>query len=250
MKHKEKLLALEETYHDKVASHYAVRSETDYIWEIPSEILLFRRSYIKLGDTVIDFGCGPSTLIRNLISPEILKGIRYIGVDVSPEMIKFAKKNIPTGFFIVGDMQKVTIPRTSADVIISLGALHHAINMEKTVEFWLELLNKKGVILMREPTLDAFRRGQGESPAEEGIEVGKLIKLVNKHGAKILSLRYFNSTAFHLFNRALIKIGLSKWQQVRLLWYPVFYLDLLVSNLLGFIPVFKGLAFAAIIKKK
>jgi SAM-dependent methyltransferase len=195
-------------------------------------------------------GCGPSTIIRHLIPLSRLKKIKYTGVDISKEMLKFAKKNIPSGKFVIGDMSTVELPKESADIIVSLGGLHHSVDKDKTLSHWLQLLKSDGIIMLREPTYEAFKAGKGESPMEEGIKMSELVSFVKEYNLVLESITYFNTGAFHLFNRILIKLGLKGWQKIRSLWYPVIYVDIFLSKYLGFIPYCKGLAFAAIIRKQ
>jgi len=244
-----KAIELEKRHHDKQAFCYKTKSETDFMWEIPSEILLFNKVDIKQGNKIVDMGCGPSTIVRNLIPGKLLKQIKYIGVDISSEMIKFAKINIPTGKFIIGDMSTIKLSKESANIIISLGALHHSFDKNKTLSHWSWILKSGGIILLREPTYLAFKLGEGESPMEEGIKVDELIHFTKKNGLILQSLNFFNSKAFHFFNRIMIKIGLGDWVKQRFLWYPVIYLDIFLCKYFSIFPFCKGLSFTAIIVK-
>lgn len=240
---------LERRHHNRVAEIYAKRSETDYIWEVPSEILLFRKNHVKPGDYIVDMGCGPSALIRRLIPPKVLDNVNYIGVDISDKMLKFAKKNVPRGRFRVGDMSTIKLPKGKFDVILSLGALHHSIDKEKTVTHWVNLLKSGGVILLREPIYEALKMGEGESPIEEGIKFGEFSRFILRKKLRIMQLTFFNTNAFHLFNRIMIKIGLRSWQKIRVFWYPVVYVDVFLSRFSKYGHIFKPQAFAAILRK-
>ncbi len=232
-------------HHDKEASEYAKRGEKDYIWEVPTKLFLFKNEYFLPRKVIIDFGCGPSILIKHIIPITLMKHLSYTGVDISKNMLTIAKRNVPTGKFIQGDMESVKFKRNYADIIISLGALHHSQNQYKTIDSWVQILKNDGKLLLREPLYEALHRGQGESPNEEGIKIKQLVKHLQEKNMEIKTLVFFTSPAFHLFNRILIKIGLGGWQEKRILWYPVIVMDVYLDRILGrYIPFFHGLAFA------
>lgn len=242
-------LLQEEKYHDEAAEKYTLRREKDYIWEIPEELFLLRIKYFRKGAKIIDMGCGPAVSISNVIPKEILSTCKYIGVDISKNLLKFAAKNIPHGEFVKGDISNIKFPYNFADIIISLGALHHVDDKNKAISHWIKILKKNGLILLREPTHEALKRGFGESPIEEGIRVRDLVSFLKKENVKIIRLIYFSSPAFHFFNRIMIKISLNSWQNVRSLWYPVILMDYFLCKVSGKFSFFKGQAFAMIIQK-
>ena len=62
---------------------------------------LLKTMNLQPQDSIIDFACGPGVLAR-----KIPKGTKYLGVDISPGLIKAAKDQDKTGdhHFIVGDV--------------------------------------------------------------------------------------------------------------------------------------------------
>lgn len=248
---KKSYLLLEEKHHDAVAQHYASRRKSDYIWEVPEELLLLDKKYFPKGSVVIDMGCGPAISVENILGVHVLKNIIYYGIDISKEMLKLAKKNIPTGSFIHGDISSPKFKKRSADVIISLGALHHIEDKVVTLQRWASLLKRGGYMLLREPTYEALKRGHGESPIEEGVKFEELKKSLKKNNLAIVTYKFFTTPAFHLFNRVLIKIGLSKWQRYRILWIPVVLIDTFFANSLGhMVSFFRGEAFTLVLQKE
>lgn len=70
------------------------------------------------GGRILDLGCGSGKPIaRYLLDP----GYRVTGVDASPEMLRFARKNCPDAELVLGDMRSVELP----------GAYHGAILCRK-----------------------------------------------------------------------------------------------------------------------
>lgn len=242
---------MEETeFQDKNAESYSCKRESDLIWEVPEEMFLIKKKYFGKGSIVVDMGCGPAISVRNIISEDILRNCNYIGVDISKNMLKYAKQNVPYGKFIYGNIEELDFDKDYADVILSLGALHHCKDKLETIRKWLRILKSRGLILLREPTYEAMPKGKGESPLEEGVKVKELLDFLKKQKVEIVSLNFFSSSVFHLCNRIMIKLGLSRWQKVKLFWYPVVLTDVILDKLISSkIKFFKGCAFALIIRK-
>lgn len=237
-------------FQDENAENYALKRETDFIWEIPEQLFLIEKKYFKKDYVIIDMGCGPCVSIKNILSAEILSNCRYIGIDISKNMLSYAKRHIPKGKFIEGNIENLNFKKNSANVILSLGALHHCEDKLKTIKKWINILKKNGIILLREPTYEAMPKGSGESPLEEGIKVQDLLEFLKTQNIKIISLTFFSSPAFHLFNRIMIRIGLGHWQKNRKLWYLIVFTDVFIGKLFSSkIGFFKGYAFTMKIKK-
>lgn len=62
----------------------------------------------------LDIGCGTGRYL------EWFSPTNYLGIDVSPEMIKLAEKRFPKAKFETGDMHKLSIPSNSVGFLISL----------------------------------------------------------------------------------------------------------------------------------
>lgn len=77
-------------------------------------------------DLILDLGCGSGVPTRYLAS----KGMRVIGIDISPEMILLAKKQVPGVPFICADME-TQWPRDTFDGICVFFSLLH-LPKEKT----------------------------------------------------------------------------------------------------------------------
>ncbi len=76
---------------------------------------------IKKGIKVLDLGCGNGRVF------ELLKDldIEYYGLDISRELINHAKKNVPNGHFLVGDLLETPYQDSYFDLVLSLATLHH-----------------------------------------------------------------------------------------------------------------------------
>lgn len=245
----EKELREEIKFQNQNAPNYIIKRRTDFIWEIPEELFLIKRKYFKEKSVVIDMGCGPSISLKNILTDKTLKRCRYTGVDISKELLKYAKKNIPYGEFIYEDISSVRFNKNYADIILSLGALHHTENKLTTLNSWIKILKKGGLLLIREPTFEALKRGQGESPTEEGIKVEEVLSFLHKNNIEVVSFIYFCTSVFHFFNKVMIKIKLNNLQKVRFIWYPVVLTDILLNKIFFNKSIFKGEAFVLVAKK-
>jgi len=76
---------------------------------------------LKEGDKVLDLGCGNARLY------ELLKRyrVKYFGIDISEELIKIAKRNVPTGHFEIGNIVEISHDNNFFDSVISIAVIHH-----------------------------------------------------------------------------------------------------------------------------
>ncbi len=73
--------------------------------------------------SVLDVGCAAGGLSQVL---QTLKpGIRYVGVDVVPEMVNEARRRYPLATFEVSDGSTLRFADGSFDLVVCLGVLHH-----------------------------------------------------------------------------------------------------------------------------
>lgn len=78
---------------------------------------------IKPGGQVLDLGCGPGYATRKLQE----RGFKPVGLDISPVMIQYAKKQFPQGTFEVGDMRTLPYPNNNFDAIWAAWSLIHVL---------------------------------------------------------------------------------------------------------------------------
>ena len=89
------------------------------------------------GEKILDAGCGFGHLVK------YFEHCDYTGVDLDPERIEWAKKNIgetPTRRFIVADIHHTGLPSKSFDKALGYGLLHHL--SDETAEGCLKELSR------------------------------------------------------------------------------------------------------------
>ncbi len=109
------------------------------------------RSQIK-GKLLLEIGCGEARYVANLLNPNVYN-YQYIGIDLSPNALKIAQKNIGSkkASFICRSMEEVPLNKTDCDVVLAIGAVHHAPSQEKLIRKLALSLTKDGLLLLNEP---------------------------------------------------------------------------------------------------
>lgn len=104
--------------------------------------------YKKLPDlknkSVLCIGCGTGEECNYIKSLGVKK---VIGVDISEELIDYAKKNYPDIEFYAMDMEKLNFPKSSFDFVYSSLVLHYVENWTKVLKNIYKILKKNGTFL-------------------------------------------------------------------------------------------------------
>ena len=100
-------------------------------------------SYVKKDNPkVIELGCS-----NGRDAKEILKYTSdYLGIDISEELVKIAKKDIPNGKFEIADFETFNFPK-NIDIVFAFASLIHSDwdNTEKILDKVYKSLTNKGV---------------------------------------------------------------------------------------------------------
>jgi len=103
----------------------------EYLWDDIKPLL----KYIKENDKVLDLGCGNGRLYQILKE----KQGRYVGLDLSEELIKITKEKYPEAEFLVGDMKKLPFGADNFDIIFCIAAFHHLKTAEERLQSLREM---------------------------------------------------------------------------------------------------------------
>lgn len=108
-----------ESGYDRVAEEYA-RLEGETQWPRMRWIKKLLK-LLKPSSRILDIGCGSG----DPADIEISKFHNVTGIDISQVQISLARKNVPGGFFLHGDVGSVEFPSVSFDAAISFYTLEH-----------------------------------------------------------------------------------------------------------------------------
>ena len=100
--------------------------------------------------TVVEIGCGVGAPAKYLQGHYE----RYIGLDHSTEMIGAAlsfNKNNAQATFIAANAKLIPLPSHTADLVLSIGALHHMSELDSVVKALLRLAKPGAWLVVREP---------------------------------------------------------------------------------------------------
>ena len=77
---------------------------------------------LRSGDSVLDIGCGPGNVAKQLLSA---KSLQITGIDLSDEMVKLASANVPSGRFYCQDIRQAEFVAGSFDAIVLSFSIVH-----------------------------------------------------------------------------------------------------------------------------
>ncbi len=108
--------------------------------EIVSEFFDSLSEYFPNKGKVLDLGCGGGEPVTGYFAR---KGYDITGVDISGEMIRIARDQIPDGKFIQSDMSECRFDNATFDLIVSTFAIIHVPQKEqeqllKNIRLWLK----------------------------------------------------------------------------------------------------------------
>ncbi|SHK74186.1 class I SAM-dependent methyltransferase [Desulforamulus aeronauticus] len=105
---------------------------------------------LKSGSKILDLGCGPGNVAKYLF--ESNQGFTVVGIDLSEEMIKLARQNVPhdSVMFKVGDIRELEMEENKYDAVVASFCIVHldndeTINLLKKV---VQMLKKNGMLYL------------------------------------------------------------------------------------------------------
>ena len=148
------------TSYDAVAASYGEHLDTE-LAQKPLDRHLLNRFAEEVRDrgTAADLGCGPGHVARYLHD----QGVKMLGLDLSPEMIRWAKERNPEIEFRVGDIRALDLPDGSLAGIV---AFYSVIHLEAS-ELGTALLEFRRVLAPAGVLLVAFHIGEQTDHLDE-----------------------------------------------------------------------------------
>ncbi len=113
---------------------------------------LKNKKYNKL----LDVGCGTGLLI-DMLSKECNK--EFVGLDLSPEMIKEAKKkNIKNAKFVEGRSDELPFENNTFDIVTCSQSFHHYPETDKPLQEALRVLKPGGLYIISDTGVEPFKK--------------------------------------------------------------------------------------------
>lgn len=145
---------------------------------------------------ILDAGCGPGAMLPLLASYGDV-----IGVDISDEALKFAKKR---GKVFKGNVMDLKFKKETFDIVVCMDVLYHMwiSDESKALNEFNRVLKKGGLLLIREPAYN-WIGGKEDVGSQTGrrFTKGTLNRLVKKASFKVVKITYAN---FFLFPVVLV----------------------------------------------
>ena len=113
---------------------------------------LKNKKYNKL----LDVGCGTGLLI-DMLSKECNK--EFVGLDLSPEMIKEAKKKkIKNAKFVEGRSDELPFENNTFDIVTCSQSFHHYPETDKPLQEALRVLKPGGLYIISDTGVEPFKK--------------------------------------------------------------------------------------------
>lgn len=106
-------------------------------------------------ESLLDAGCGTAPMLSLLTKEYPDK--HYVGLDLTPEMIRKAKeKKLSNTEFVVGDCENLLFEPESFDIVINSQSFHHYPNPQNFFNSVYKVLKKGGCLILRDNTGPAW----------------------------------------------------------------------------------------------
>jgi len=91
--------------------------------EVTTDLAMLERLVAPAGKEIVDIGCGPGGLVRELTA----RGARMVGVEISDDQLATARARDGAGGarYVVGTAQRLPLDDASVDVAVFMRTLHH-----------------------------------------------------------------------------------------------------------------------------
>jgi len=138
----EKLVSAEELYRI-IAPIYGCEIGMKELFKLERSILQKLIPPLK-NKLVLDVGCGTGRWTAYFVK----KGARVIGLDISAEMLKIARKKVPNAKFKLGDVRNLPFPSNYFDFTFASFVLGHLRAFRKAYKEMIRVTKPGGVILV------------------------------------------------------------------------------------------------------
>lgn len=115
------------------------------------------------GGRTLEVGCGEGRVARDLTA----RGHQVIGVDSSPALVGYARREDPRGSYVVADGAALPFPNASSDLVVAYNSLQVVPDMSGTVREAARVLSPGGrfCFCVSHPITDVGRFGADDTDA-------------------------------------------------------------------------------------
>ena len=144
---------------------------------------------LRSGDSVLDIGCGPGNVAKQLLSA---KSLQITGIDLSDEMVKLASANVPSGRFYCQDIRQAEYVTGSFDaVVLSFSIVHlkdaQADELLRKAISWTKKNGYLFVSFMAGKVAGFEQTSFSRQPIFFNyFDHGRIAKLLSEHGMEII----------------------------------------------------------------
>lgn len=169
--------------YDKIAFEYLAQRQNLKSGKFVSQLL----KYLPKQSTILDLGCGAGVPVDDVF---LKAGHQVIGIDISPEQIKLARKNCPGGEFVVGNIAELKAGEYKANAVVSFYTLFHVERdlHGKVLKVIASYLPKGGMLLltMGDREFEGEHEMYGEKMWSSQFGTAKNRKVVEQAGFRVL----------------------------------------------------------------
>jgi SAM-dependent methyltransferase len=136
---------------DRTADQYQQRSGTR-IYDLTSFAFARRKAIVlefldssPRSGSLLDYGMGPGVFAQDVVS----RGLRFIGIDLSPEMIERARAlGLENCEYVAGDLDSLHAYREAVDVVLAIGLIDYLDDPEAGLEKLITTLKPGGTLIL------------------------------------------------------------------------------------------------------
>lgn len=198
----------------------------------------------KIGDKVVDFGCGKGNLLEVLYRNRF-KCSKYTGIDIRQQTINLAKEkfaNVEWSEFLVDDLilNSIDYSTLQADKVCSFEVIEHVgkQNADKFLQNFLSCGNENALYYLSTPNFDEKVGAAGNHTYDSGDGRGVDIQEFEHEELKELLLKYFDIVEYFgtFASSKDYKPYMNEWQTKMFESLKDYYDSNLISNIMA--PMF------------
>ena len=187
-------------------------------YQIQIKLIQILRKYIQ--EPILDLACGTGRILL-----ELSKDFGDLsGNDLSLEMIKIAKTNLPEGTFMNEEAQELPFHQKRYNTLICCNLLFYLSEPQKALQKWKEFLTSNGTLIIIEeypfvfPKESSFNKEFRSEQIVKPLTPTRIITLLNKSGWKLMKMEKMKIDQKHsLYAMVCIPKALSGEEEIWLL---------------------------------